>query len=495
MKIRGKTLNQIYHSLLFAMFRNYSLVLVAFAMLVGIIFTKLYSDVAMKSYESMLQQKAETIAARVSEFVQNDDYITYPSFLEVLEEMENSDIWIMTNPDCPMDSRYTNIEITLDVAEEMEPVLEDVFQGRIGHMALYSETYAANYVFVGAPVTNREGKVTGAVLVNSLAASQKDVIQQSTALIAFSVVVGLLVSFIIAFWLARKISHPISKMRYTALDLAKENYNVRTGLAREDEIGELAGAIDILADRLQRTDEDRRNMEQMRQDFFANVSHELRTPITVIRAYTESLVDGIVTDEERVHQYYERMLSECKSMERLVGDLLVLSKMQNPDFQVEKEPINLLQIFEDILRGARTIADQKNITIRMDSGGVEQIEDGERVCMMLGDYDRIRQMFMVILDNAIKFSREDSTVEITISTEGGKIQVSITDHGIGISEEELPYVFDKFYKSKLRQNAKGSGLGLAIAKQIAGKHGGSIQVISKQGEGTTFNFLFEMYRL
>ena len=110
--------------------------------------------------------------------------------------------------------------------------------------------------------------------------------------------------------------------------------------------------------------------------------------------------------------------------------------------------------------------------------------------MMYGDYDRLRQMFLVILDNAVKFSPEGSTIHVTFCGKDG-IYVSIRDEGIGISEEELPSVFEKFYKSKLRQNAKGSGLGLAIAKQIALRHGGTIDVKSKLGIGTEFSFQFQ----
>ena len=228
----------------------------------------------------------------------------------------------------------------------------------------------------------------------------------------------------------------------------------------------------------------RKNLDQMRLDFFANVSHELRTPITVLRAYTETLVDGVVKDQVKVSQYYDRMLSECKSMERLVGDLLLLSKMQNPDFAIEKEPVNLVQIFEDIIRSAGTIAEKKNITIKV-------IKDSS-ILLMEGDYDRLRQMFMVILDNAIKFSYENKTVHIYLSKKD-KIKVSIRDEGIGIDADDIAKIFEKFYKTNLRQNASGTGLGLAIAKQIAMKHGGNIEVSSTPGEGSTFLFTFPPY--
>jgi signal transduction histidine kinase len=217
-------------------------------------------------------------------------------------------------------------------------------------------------------------------------------------------------------------------------------------------------------------------------DFFANVSHELRTPITVIRAYAESLVDGVITDQDKVDQYYQRILTECKGMERLVGDLLILSKMQNPDFVVETEPVNIMQVFDDLTRSVHAISIEKNIEI--------QITKDRTSYMMMGDYDRLRQMFLIILDNAIKFSEENSSIYINL-TKMDKLKISIRDEGVGISADDLPSIFDKFYKSKLKQNANGSGLGLAIAKQIALKHGGNIEVFSTVGVGTEFVFHFQ----
>ena len=292
-------------------------------------------------------------------------------------------------------------------------------------------------------------------------------------------------------------------MRTTALRLADEDYEVHTNITEGGELGELAGAIDSLADRLKQADKERKDLEQMRLDFFANVSHELRTPITVVRAYSETLLDGIIDDENTKFEYYDKMLTECKSMERLVGDLLMLSKMQNPDFTLEKEPINLVQVFSDIMRSGSALAKEKDVKINFYTS--------DEVLLMYGDYDRIRQMFMVIVDNAIKFSNNNGRVDITLKkalslepvdvfsttlsgdtyvNSGNKLFISIKDNGAGISETELPHIFEKFYKSKLRQNAKGSGLGLAIAKQIAIKHDGFITVDSKKGEGTEFKFEF-----
>ena len=169
-------------------------------------------------------------------------------------------------------------------------------------------------------------------------------------------------------------------------------------------------------------------------------------------------------------------------MERLVQDLLLLSKMQNPSFKIDMEPVNLVEIFDEIYRSASVIAKEKKVKIHF------QCDDD--CLMMMGDYDRLRQMFLVIVDNAVKFSELEGNVYINIDSKD-KIVIKIKDEGVGISKEEMPFIFQKFYKSKLRQNAKGSGLGLMIARHIAEKHNGSISVESEVGVGTEFRFVFD----
>jgi signal transduction histidine kinase len=350
----------------------------------------------------------------------------------------------------------------------------------------YDEAYGVETITTAVPIKDANLEVVGAVLIISMVDDQTVVIQKSLYMIVLSSVVALGISFIIIIIFATELSMPISRMRVTALELAAGNYHIKTGIKREDELGDLAKTVDILSEKLLENDIERKKLDQMRLDFFANVSHELRTPITVIRAYTETLSDGVVTQEDLVRQYYNRMLSECKSMERLVGDLLLLSKMQNPDFVIQKEPVNLLQVFEDIIRSAGAIAQKKSIEIK--------VINQEPIVMILGDYDRLRQMFMVILDNAIKFSEDNKAVHINIS-KSDKIRVSIQDEGVGIDPADIANIFEKFYKSNLRQNASGTGLGLAIAKQIALKHDGKIEVNSTPGVGSEFIFTFPPYEL
>lgn len=474
----------LHNKLFFKMYLSYACVLTISATLIGVIFMMVYKESTMQSYYTQLERQAKSISDRLTQYIIDEDYVSSVDYVQKVIELDDKDIWVISNETAenPLNEAMVNINFTgISLQIEYQTLIEKAFYG-YEEDTFYDEIHGDLRNVVALPIKGLNGELVGALIYSSPADSQTKLINQSIRLIIQCILAALVISIVMANLFVRNITNPILKMRNTASELAEGDYTARTDVTRKDEIGELATTVDVLADRLLVNEKERENMEQMRLDFFANVSHELRTPITVVRAYAEMLSDKVVTDEEKVNQYYERMLHECKSMERLVGDLLVLSKMQNPDFEIEKEPVNIMQIFEDIIRSASTISEEKHITIELDTN--------TDCCLIFGDYDRLRQMFMIILDNAIKFSQNNSCIHIKIKKED-TIKISIRDQGIGISKEELPYIFDKFYKSKLRQNANGTGLGLAIARQIALKHNGSIEVESELGVGTEFSFCFQ----
>ncbi|MBV1756828.1 MAG: HAMP domain-containing histidine kinase, partial [Dethiosulfatibacter sp.] len=225
-------------------------------------------------------------------------------------------------------------------------------------------------------------------------------------------------------------------------------------------------------------------LEQMRKDYISSISHELRTPVTVLRGSLEALCDGVVNEPEKVENYHKEMLSESIHLERMVNDLLELSRLQNPDYVIEKSELNLPEVVEDAVRSIRHIAEDMQIKI--------VYETPEIAFRVIGDYGRLRQMFLIVLDNAVKFSDESQQVEVTLASEKQLCHVSIANYGTGIAEEDMPHIFDRFYKSDDEKNRKGTGLGLAIAKHIADRHGISINVESQQNGITKFTFTIEI---
>lgn len=477
----------LWNSLFFRIFCYFAITLSVFAFSITYVFMNLYRQNTLTSYQNRLLNQAKKFSNSVSTYVVNDDITHFTAYLLPWQEMltvENTDLWILSNPDSKkaLKADYTNVNLeSMDLSKDTKEVIHSALHNKSRCITSYDPMYGKTVMRISTPIHDSGGNVIGVVLLNSYLDNVANGTGNSKSIIITSILFGFIVSFLLAILFARQLARPISQMRIAALEYADGNYSYTTNIRRKDEIGELAVTLDILAEKLTENEKEHQYLEQMRLDFFANVSHELRTPITVVRGYTETLADGVVTDPVKIDQYYQRILSECKSMERLVGDLLTLSKMQNPDFQIEREPINIVQILDDVLRSTHVL--RRNKQIHLDYPKIDE------PILMLGDYDRLRQMFIVIFDNAVKFSPQNSTIHVSVySTDN--IQIKIRDEGIGIAEEELPNIFDKFYKSKLRQNASGSGLGLLIAKQIALKHKGTIDVTSELGKGTEFIFTF-----
>lgn len=244
------------------------------------------------------------------------------------------------------------------------------------------------------------------------------------------------------------------------------------------EDGECTGAVGLFKDV---TEFER--LEQTRRDYVANVSHELRTPLTAVRGLLEPLADGMVKDEETRQRYYEIMLHEVMRLSRLITDLLQLSRLQSGSEYMEISAVNVQELLEEMQQNYRMEAEQR---------GIQLILDAADVPYAMTDRDRIEQILVILIDNAMRYTPEGGS--ITLSAEAGElIIVSVTDTGCGIAAEELPHLFERFYKVDKSRKEGGTGLGLSIAKQIIDKLGEQITVESVVGKGTSFHFTLKRY--
>ncbi|MCA1021876.1 two-component system histidine kinase PnpS [Halobacillus litoralis] len=222
-----------------------------------------------------------------------------------------------------------------------------------------------------------------------------------------------------------------------------------------------------------------KQLEQMRKDFVANVSHELKTPITSIRGFSETLLDGAMKDEQMLEQFLQIILKESGRLQSLIQDLLELSKLEREDFHLNIESVDVQRLLHDLLPIVEQHAEQKGVHLR---SSVE----GETI--IRGDSSRLKQVFMNLLANAINYSRDDGEVSLQFEEKEDKVIVSVSDNGVGIPEDEVPRIFERFYRvDKARsRNSGGTGLGLAIVKHIIEAHHGNISVESVVDQGTTF---------
>ena len=240
-----------------------------------------------------------------------------------------------------------------------------------------------------------------------------------------------------------------------------------------DDASNKVGAVFVLMDI---TEEER--LENMRREFVANVSHELKTPLTSIKSYTETILDG-VGDAEMERTFLEVVNSEADRMARLVRDLLELSNFDSSSIKLKREKHNINRLVNNCIIKVKMTAEQKKQAI------VKQLTDVPVEAMI--DYDKIEQLVLNILSNAIKYTSDEGIIEIDLTSREKDFSIKIKDNGIGIPEEDIERIFERFYRvDKARSRMLGgTGLGLSIAKEITEAHGGYIQIESVYGQGTT----------
>ncbi len=265
----------------------------------------------------------------------------------------------------------------------------------------------------------------------------------------------------------KNIFRPIEQINEATKKVALGEYDIELESKREDEIGELTNNFNKMTRGLKST-------ENLQKEFINNVSHEIKTPVSSIEGFAKFLKDKNLTDEER-EEYTNIIIEEAKRLESLTGKILKLSKLNNQEVITNKQEIDIAEQIRKAISLLEPKWSKKDIKIN--------VSLDEKV--FLGDEDLIYQVWVNIIDNAIKFSNEGGSIDIKVYEKDKNIIVEIKDHGIGMKEEELEKVYDRFYQIDKSHSKEGSGLGLAIVKRIVELSEGKIEIKSKENKGTT----------
>ncbi len=288
-----------------------------------------------------------------------------------------------------------------------------------------------------------------------------------------AIFITILVTGIIIFFASRKITAPLRELNENVLEFAKGDFSKEVTIDRKDEIGQLGASVNYMAKELA-------GMEQARREFVANVSHDLRSPLTSIKGFLVAMQDGTIPEHRRDH-YLTIMKHETDRLIKLVNDLLDMTQMESNQIKLSLKAYNI----SEQLR--RVIAKMEPELIKY------QIEidflDSENELEVLADSDRMEQVLTNLIQNGIHFSPKGSKLEVILTEKENVALVTIKDNGKGISEKDLPYIWDRFFKvDKARSSKLGTGIGLSIVKHILDQHGIAISVKSTFGRGTTFTF-------
>lgn len=476
-------------------------VLLVFALIISGVFYQFFRQHTVELKRQEMDQRAVKIAEVISDnmsFLEKryGNAIANSRFISYLDSVTSELVWVVDsdrNLSLNMDAvnkhrlkigrrqmdkaRHHQLSLNSREAYDKMPAhvrekIEEGFKGQSFAIEEYNYMLDDMTMTVGMPVYN-EGQVKAVVLLHSPVQGLDDAVWAGLRILLISLLAALALGLGLSVILSWHFTKPLNIMKNIAGRLAERDYSVRSCIRQQDEIGELARTLDVLAERLELADEESQKLEKLRREFIANISHELRTPVTVIRGSLEALRDGVITEPEDVQEFHDQMYKESVFLQRLINDLLDLSRLQNTDFPIEKTELNFCEVVQDAVRSGRRLGQEKDIQVRQ--------EMDTELYPLLGDYGRLRQMLMVFIHNSIKFSPEKASVEVVL--QGNRLLVR--DHGCGIRAEEAEHAFERFYKAHNEQNKSGSGLGLAIAKQIALRHGMELALSSEEGVGTT----------
>ena len=321
-----------------------------------------------------------------------------------------------------------------------------------------------------------EGVVGGAVFVYNTIAGITGIIIKLRQLLFFTGLGVLAFAVFLSYQFSRSLSKPIEKIGAAAIAMSEGDYDVRLAMKGEDEISKLAGNFNILGEKLG-------DYVRLQREFVANVSHELKTPLTSIRGFVKALRDGVYDDEDSPQEYCNIIMDEVDRMNRLVAELLDLSQIESGMVQFRMEPFDLAELTRRMTNSMTPILAKGNFTVEIDVSP----EIGE----VLGDHDRVGQVLLNLIRNAIKHSEPGSKVWIKAVPEEEMVKVEVEDEGCGIPAEELEHIWHRFHKvdkARTRGEEEGTGLGLSIVREIIERHGGKVGVESTLGEGSVFSF-------
>lgn len=401
-------------------------------------------------------------------------------YLKRLNELLETDIRIVSKDDKLIEVGVDKKPVEYNSLKSYEKdIVNKAFAGQVSHISESSIFDDSISVTVAAPI-RLKGKIDSAILISENNPLPGDFMNTARNIFIISTIIGAILVAILAIFFANRFIRPLNKLSLTTKELTEGNYRISTYIDQNDEIGDLAYRIDELAQRLEAARIESESMGQMRDDFISSMSHELKTPVTVVKASLEALVSGVITDTKQVDEYHQIIYNEIGFLEKLINDLMELNILRNNKFQMNIEEINIIDVLNDSIRSQSLIAREKNVTIE------KKYKDN--ILIFSGDYTRIRQLFITIINNAIKYSDKACIVKIKQENIGDKNIVSIENTGQVIDPQNLEHIFEAFYRDK-NTTQKGFGLGLAIAKEIANHHNIDIEVYSSNNI-TRFDLIF-----
>ena len=300
----------------------------------------------------------------------------------------------------------------------------------------------------------------------------------------------LLTTGLLVYWIYRSISVPLAKLQKAARNIREGNLDFEIRQESEDEIGQLCQDFEEMRLRLKANAEEKVEFDRENKELISNISHDLKTPITAIKGYVEGIMDGVADTPEKMDRYIKTIYNKANEMDLLINELTLYSKIDTNRIPYNFTTISARDYFEDCAEDLHMELEAKGV-------GFSYQNDMEEDARVIVDPEQLRRVINNIVSNSLKYmDKPKAEITIGVNDVGDFIQIEMGDNGKGIASKDLPYIFDRFYRTDASRNSSkgGGGIGLSIVKKIVEEHGGNIWAASEEGAGTTMYFVVRKYQ-
>ena len=352
------------------------------------------------------------------------------------------------------------------------PEIIQAMNGHTGSIIRYSKSVQAVLLYVAVPLDLGQARwvVRTALSLSSINHLLNELFNKLLLLLLALITI----IFGVGLYVYRKIDPPLEEIRHGAERFAHGRFAAKLPDYQVREIDGLATALNQMATQLD-------SLENLRREFVANVSHELKTPVTSIQGFAETLLEGAKNNPEDLERFLRIIARQSGRLADIIDDLLTLSRLESAPLNelLAIDRYNLCEILESCREACRSRAEEKDMAIIIDCSGVVEV---------MADRSLLTQAVINLVENAVKYSPEHTTVTVSGSRDGHRVRIAVTDQGPGIPEHHVPRLFERFYRADKARSRKlgGTGLGLAIVKHIASVHQGEVDVVTQIGKGSTF---------
>lgn len=338
-------------------------------------------------------------------------------------------------------------------------------------------------------VTESDGTVYDISITDS-ADSQGRVHVMAKDLFISAFVILISVALVVGLWVYRSIAVPLVKLKKATQNIKEGNLDFVLDVEGKDEFSELCQDFEEMRRRLKESTEEKSLIEKENRELISNISHDLKTPITAVKGYVEGIMDGVADTPEKMERYVRTIYNKTNEMDHLINELTFYSKIDTNRIPYTFSKLNVEDYFEDC---------SEEVGLELETRGIELVYANyvEKDVMVIADGEQIRRVIHNIISNAIKYmDKPKGIIQIRIKDVGDFIQIEIEDNGKGIGPKDLPYIFDRFYRTDVSRNFSkgGSGIGLSIVKKILEDHGGKVWATSRLGIGTIMYFVLRKYQ-